>query len=462
LKSLDKNITSHDKITSFMVVQSMQGRMASAALTNGLSLSTTVGLDDKGIPYLGYAVKYHGEDRAVFHGQARLPNDPHYAFVMQMLVGAVVSEVCPPAMRKTPGGEIVSYWKRNLTIEHDITVMEHADTEAKTDPLDKVRRITSWIGYNPKGVEVIRVQEGTANEGYQEIERVQFLSMGGRGNVAAVIFKGDNIPTSFETTTLGDSIKDTERQRQLADQECASTAGVTLASASSTSFSERFADTGLSSVSPSRMSLSAIDKVRDEILAITSIGKETEEVMYGGMRVVMPKILNEEEFTALDGDAKNQYLGHIDGIIKLTMNKNFEIAQTDAKLYEKFIAFLKHVLESGVFKGVWEKNYIAKATQYHELRTLPYYTARSLGMFDIMIARIIPEMRMYLSLDELKEMRPDLKDLGPRGENVPAESAAPAKKAPARKPAAKKAAAVKATTKAAVKKPAAKKAAPKK
>jgi hypothetical protein len=421
LKSLDKNISDQARIVAFMVVQSMQGRMTQAALYNGMTLSSTVGLDEKGVPYLGYAIKYHHEDRTVFRGQARNPQDQHYAFIMQALAGSVVSEICPPALREAKVGdetETIAYWKRSLTFEHDVTVVEHSERETAADPLEKVRRTSAWVGYNSKNVEIIRVSEGSSNPGYEQIERVQFVDMGPRGTVAAVIFK-DTVYKPGKEKSLGDAIKDSESMRH---SMSSATEGTSAVAMGSVSINDRYADTGLTSIpslAGNRMSLSRIGQVEKEIMEATAGTGAVEEVMYKGMRVVLPKVLIAEEFNALNNEAKNQYLGQIDNIVKLTMGNGFSIEKDDSETYQKLIDLLKRFVESGIFLDNWKKNYIAKAdSMYHELRTLPYYTARSVGMFDAMFERLgsVPK---FLKLEELKILRPDLKHMGARGETGP-------------------------------------------
>ncbi|HEX9137103.1 MAG TPA: hypothetical protein VF905_09190, partial [Nitrospirota bacterium] len=222
----------------------------------------------------------------------------------------------------------------------------------------------------------------------------------------------DKVPTTTDRVSLGDAIKETERQRRLGDQECA---GSSAAVMGSVSFNDRYADAGLTSVSGPRTPLSKIDEVEKNILAD---GRE-KEVKYDGMRVVVPTILDKEQFEALNSEAKNEYLGHASSIIQLVMHKNFEMEKEAPETFNRLMEFLKAVLNSAIFQSVWLKNYITKATEYHELRTLPYYTARSLGMFDIMFDRMGPDMKKFLSLYELKILRPDLKHLGQRGESGP-------------------------------------------
>lgn len=213
MKSLDKNIYNSEEVKKHIELQTMQRRLTAACLNNDLCVATTIDLDSEGMFYMSYAVRFHGEQRDVFIGRAYATDTAHYAFVLRAALGEVVSEVCPPAIPFVNPGEDyskripVAYWKTIFRIEYDTTdTVDGDDHEIAHAREANAYRESYWVGYNSNHEEIIRVKHGAENPGYDRIERIQYVKMGDRGTVVAVMYKNDKLEPGQEPT-LGQALQ---------------------------------------------------------------------------------------------------------------------------------------------------------------------------------------------------------------------------------------------------------------
>lgn len=210
MKILDKNIEGVAELEKQLEIQQMQSLLLTACMRNDLSLATTIGVDKDGQYYMSYAVRFHGDNRDIFIGQARDAMDVYYNQVVRAVSGQVVSEVYPPAIPFLTGPSVndssvgklpVAYWKSRFTINYDTTGTTIAGTT-----VDDTKGRTDWVGYNSQHKEIVNVPYGTENTGYENIERVQYVDLGEQGLVVAVMYKNDVLEEGQEPT-LGQALQ---------------------------------------------------------------------------------------------------------------------------------------------------------------------------------------------------------------------------------------------------------------
>lgn len=218
MKSLEKNQSNLDIVAQHATILKMQADLASACLSQGLKLTTVVGREEgAGLPYLQYAIAFNSNEPVVFHGQARQPDESHYLTMFDLIKGKMVSEIFPPTIRSvqqepeegsnTPVEVPVSYWKRHLVVEHDITTRDPDPKASQTDGLHKVAKRAEWVGYGSNSQEVVRVVEGAFNSEPENVERVQYMEMGPRGTVVVVIYKDTRRLAEGQQGTFAESLK---------------------------------------------------------------------------------------------------------------------------------------------------------------------------------------------------------------------------------------------------------------
>lgn len=265
MKNLDKNQSNPVFVAQHQQILRMQQELASACLAQGLKLTSTVGREEGSVPYLQYAIAFNTDEPVVLHGQARQPNEQHYQTMFELINGGMVSEIFPPAIRtvpldtdadgKGPTEEAISYWKRRLIVEHDITQRDPDPKASRTDGLHKVFSQTAWCGYNTKSEEIIRVTDGSANPGAANVDRVQYMEMGPRGTVVVVIYKDTQVLVAGQQGTFAEALKTAQVGFE---QEGATSGGATLGTAPVTSLS--LAASGASSASAGAISpISTLD-----------------------------------------------------------------------------------------------------------------------------------------------------------------------------------------------------------
>lgn len=218
MKSLNKNITSPEASAQIVTILSMQQQLALACLRQNLKLSTSVGHEEgKDLPYLQYTISFNTNEPPVFHGQARSAQEPHYATMFELINGKMVNETFPPTQRtvqldtdegSAAASEVaISYWKRRLVVEHDITTRDPDPKASQTDGLHKVASKAVWVGYDTKQREIVRIEEGTTNENPENVDSVQYMNVGQLGTVVIVIFKDTRRLTEGEQGTFAEGLK---------------------------------------------------------------------------------------------------------------------------------------------------------------------------------------------------------------------------------------------------------------
>ena len=275
MKSLVKNQSNLEIVAQHATILKMQADMASACLQQGLKLTTTVGREEgAGLPYLQYAIAFNSNEPVVFHGQARQPDEPHYLAMFDLIKGKMVSEVFPPTIRSvqkepeegsnTPVVEPISYWKRHLVVEHDITTRDPDPKASQTDGLHKVGKQAIWVGYDSKSQELVRVVEGTANSEPENVDRVQYMEMGPRGVVVIVIYKDTKTLVEGQQGTFAESLKtaitgfqESKQSIGTLDQTASTLGGASLSSGPDASLSSATAHS--SAAAAPVASLSTID-----------------------------------------------------------------------------------------------------------------------------------------------------------------------------------------------------------
>ncbi|YP_009212978.1 hypothetical protein AVU38_gp129 [Ralstonia phage RSL2] len=196
----------------------MQQQLSLACLRQNLKLTTTIGHEEgQALPYLQYTIGFNTNEPPVFHGQARSAQEQHYAMMFEFINGHMVNETFPPTVRtvqqepengsNTPVEVHISYWKRRLVVEHDITVRDPDPKASQTDGLHKAASSTVWVGYDTKQREIIRVHEGTFNANPDLVDRVQYMEVGPIGRVVVVIFKDTKILSEGQQGTFAEGLK---------------------------------------------------------------------------------------------------------------------------------------------------------------------------------------------------------------------------------------------------------------
>jgi plasmid maintenance system antidote protein VapI len=323
MKSLTKNARDNNLMMSAILIQQMASQLIHVGATNGLVVTMASEVDKNGKPALSYAVRYSEDGDPVFNGKASSDKDAHFQITLDAMRGRIVSELCPPALTEVkPAGfgdsfEKISYWKRVLTVEQNIT-NQQSKASRKDDEFVKTKRAACWVGYNTKNVECIRVEEGSANIGWEKIDRIEFVDLGPVGMVAAVVIR-DADRKSSEPVTLGDMIAEAARIKGNAPQEVAPSS---TAIPKSASMSDRFEDTMGSTASvvtaPNFISASAPSTTEDKQVALAADSEKLDLMNkaidfsrvfeVAGNTVAIPKVLNSSEFTALPDQAKGDYL----------------------------------------------------------------------------------------------------------------------------------------------------------
>lgn len=199
MKTFQKNQPIAKIMHESAVILAMQTNMTRLCIQQDLRLTTVIGVEvvgDTSVPYMGYQIRYNDDDRILFSGQARTMEDQHYMHLLSIIKGEMVSEIFPPSIRTVTDAngkpETISYWKRFMTVEHDITSVDHISSTSKpTDEeiLSKIRRHSSWYGYNSNGAAIACIKDGTKNDFPASVDRIQHTQLGPRGNCVIVIFK---------------------------------------------------------------------------------------------------------------------------------------------------------------------------------------------------------------------------------------------------------------------------------
>lgn len=301
MKSLNKNANTPEVTGQFATVVSMQQQLAFACLRQGLKLTTTIGREEgAALPYLQYAIAFNSDEPTVFHGQARSAQEPHYAMMFELINGKMVNEVFPPTIRSvkmepeegsnTPVEVPVSYWKRRLVVEHDITTRDPDPKASQSDGLHKVSSKAVWVGYDTKQKEIIRVEEGNANENPENVDRVQYMEVGPLGMVVVVIFKDTKVLTEGQQGTFAEGLKtamagfaeggQTEGGADISSSSGAGMAvmsGLDVSLASSETVAPTSAAVGISPVSKldlSKMAVKPDSELKKAISRLAGVGKK--------------------------------------------------------------------------------------------------------------------------------------------------------------------------------------------
>lgn len=346
MKNLIKNSKDKNLMMSTLLIQQMANQLIHVCTANGLVAALTSSVDKQGVPTLAYAIKYTEDGDAIFNGKATSATDAHYAMTMDAIRGRIISELCPPAMRTAKPEKfgdshvVISYWKRILIVEQNIT-NQHVAARAATDEIIKTKREAVWIGLSAKNEEAIRVPEGGFNEGWEKIERIEFVHMGPLGMVAAVVFRTGEYT---DRSSLGDMIA-------AAAQHKGAEGDSRLSINKGSSMSERFEDTmGTTAGVVMVNSASGTEKMEigqgkqdlsDKVLKFSRVFE------VAGNTIGIPEVLNGEEFSKLPDQAKGDYLKII-----ATIAHGFEAGYftTDVpELDESMGNFLCDAAESAIF-----------------------------------------------------------------------------------------------------------------
>lgn len=186
MKTIIKN--NHDVLRTFYKLAELQSNMMVACLKSGLNLASTIAKNPAGIWAFNYGVGFYNDPRMIFTGSAQEVGEPHYEHVMMLIRGEMVSELFPPAQPL----EMVSYWKRHLITDIDVTDTSYND--GKANPAVK----SLWVGYTEKGMEIVRVPDGARNNYYDAIARVEYVHIPSRGICVFVVRKDYIDPVKTE------------------------------------------------------------------------------------------------------------------------------------------------------------------------------------------------------------------------------------------------------------------------
>jgi hypothetical protein len=320
MKNLIKNSKDKNLLMNTLLIQQMANQLIHVCTANGLVAALASSTDKQGVPSLTYAIKYTEDGEAIFNGKATSATDAHFAMTMDAIRGRIVSELCPPAMRTAKPEKfgdshaVISYWKRILIVEQNIT-NQHVVARAASDEIVKPKREAVWVGHSAKNEEVIRVPEGGFNEGWEKIDRVEFVHMGPLGMVAAVVFRTGEYK---EISSLGDMISAAAQHRGEDGVAQASTAmAIPRPSINKgSSMSERFEDT-MGSTTGTTAGVVTVNSATGTENMNGSQGKTdlSDKVIkfsrvfeVAGNTIGIPVVLNGEEFSKLPDQAKGDYL----------------------------------------------------------------------------------------------------------------------------------------------------------
>lgn len=277
MKSLDKNQDKQETVALHAAVISMQTHLTAACLKQGLKISTTISQNDGDVPVLSYAISFNTDEPVVFTGQARSAQEPHYQTMFELIHGRMVSEIFPPTIRTVkqdtdegsndPVEVPISYWKRRLVIEHDITVRDPDPKASQSDGLHMLARKSVWVGYNTKSEEIIRVDEGSANFAPETVERVQYMELGPRGMVVIVIYKDTVRLVQGQQGTFAEALKTAQAGFEPAG---ATSAGASLSSAPTVSLSS------LGTAGSSAASSGAVAAISNIDISAMSLAKKAD------------------------------------------------------------------------------------------------------------------------------------------------------------------------------------------
>lgn len=188
MKVVNKNQSSVISIMAHRPMLTLQQLLASSCLRQGLVLESRIGTDEKGV-FLSYSVGY-ADEGALINGTARSEKEPHFLATLSMIEGKMVSELFPPAVRSVqqepkegsnvPEEVNISYWKRLLISETDVTQREAATDHSKQGV---------WVGFDSSGKEIIRVKDGTLNAGSELVDHIQWPVLGARGSCVVVLYR---------------------------------------------------------------------------------------------------------------------------------------------------------------------------------------------------------------------------------------------------------------------------------
>lgn len=314
MKSLEKNQPNPNTIAQHMNILAMQQKLGFECLKQGLRLNTTIGREqDAQRPYLQYHISFNSNEPVVFSGQAYDTDDAHFQAMLSLVSGKMVSEIFPPTIRtvqrependsNVPVEVPISYWKRRLVVEHDITMRDPDPKASRTDGLHKVSSNMVWVGYNTKGEEIVRVADGSPNKEPENVVRVQYMEMGQRGTVVVVIYKDTRRLREGEEGTLSEHFKtvigasqDTEPPQGTMDETACSSGGFTVASPADVSLASRGTSTSTGSfTAPIDLSKILLDK-KQPIDPNSELGKAVKR---------LPKITGGGSVTNDTGKAEN-------------------------------------------------------------------------------------------------------------------------------------------------------------
>lgn len=216
MRRIIKHLDTHDFLGAYHKLDTVQTRLTRACLQAGLRLTATTEYVIDGGFTLHYDVSYSGEVGSIFSGNLVIGDEYNVGRLLDILSGKLTSEVCPPAIQSIPreddAPEIVSYWRRRLIVEQDIT---HVGSRKEQTT---AAQSAAWIGFNAKGLEIVRVVDGSRNHDVGMIKRVQYVDMG-NGDVVVAVMYHDDEPKDEKLVSLGQAIELSEKQNKAKPEE---------------------------------------------------------------------------------------------------------------------------------------------------------------------------------------------------------------------------------------------------
>lgn len=202
-----KNQKNTSALALYSALTEAQLKLALCCLRNNLELASYITFEHNS-PVLSYSVGT--KEAAVFQGKCYAGEDQVMKSIMDMIKGAMVSQVSPPAAT-TFNGEKVAYWRREMVSRQDVTKLVHDDNPNVTTQVD-------WVGYNHTHVQVARVADGSSNPGWDGIKYLEYVSLGPLGTVVAVVprnIESVDFKNADNPPTLGELI----RHREILEEE---------------------------------------------------------------------------------------------------------------------------------------------------------------------------------------------------------------------------------------------------
>lgn len=344
MKTIRKNITASNDQSAWKPIEdllNLQVDLASACMRNDVGLQTKMGIDAQG-SFLTYEVLSNPTNSVTFSGVVRNKSDRHFHTVVAMVEGKVVSSLCPPAKEfhtMESGQQVpISYWKRWLKIENDITNGMPADDKQLC--LGSIQ-YACWVGYDAKGNQLLTVRDYEFNKDFEKIDSLHLIEHENDGPIVVISFKGEGA-ASGRDASLGQTLNMTQAFDKMTESPVIP------------SMHGRFAD-----------SIGEVPKANISTL---------------------PKVLTRAEYEQASAEEKQAYLSQVDWI-QLSMQSLIDRHPT-MELVPAIQEFLIEVLHSQIFMAEW-KEYVQKYEDGAFVHTLLYYTARKLGFSYQMLNAVI-------------------------------------------------------------------------